>query len=205
MPPVSYDANCDPANTADCKARVIISAERLMDPATGRAENHKIGNLLNQTAGVQETLIDEVAWDCLYDLLIGDNPDGLANEDTDGYNDYRSREGIATRKHVVSTRHLTKMIQQLTRLINKYSAYDLETNLDWSVSETAASLVEILTEHRDVVQAELDETSTDQLWAHPPKPNWVIEPKCAASRHTWDYNYPHASSGFVNDMFPGTT
>ena len=90
----------------------------------------------------------------------------------------------------------------MTRLINKYSAFDPETGLDWANLPQAQQLVQILTEHRVGVQAELDATSTDQLWAHPPKPNWVVYPKCGEQRRVWDYDYPHEYSGLVIDMFP---
>mmetsp|Transcript_2173 Transcript_2173/g.4737 ORF Transcript_2173/g.4737 Transcript_2173/m.4737 type:complete len:535 (+) Transcript_2173:251-1855(+) len=215
LPGVEYDDLCANTTTADCKAKIVISAERLMDPATGHEENRKIGRLLNKTAGVNETLIDEAAWDCLYDTLIGENPNGTSPEGTEGFHDYRAREGTADRKHFVSTRHLNKMVQQLTRLINKYSQFDPETNTDWAASEQAQFLVVILTEHRLEVQAELDEKLAlpeqldaegnviDQNWAHPPKPNWVVFPMCGAeSRRVWDYNYPHEYSGLVLDMFP---
>ena len=201
LPGVTYDDLCDPVITADCRAKLVVGAERLMDPVTGPAENRKIATLLSQTTGIQDELVDEQAWDCFYDLLIANNADGLSPENTEGYHDYRSREGDFT--HVLSTRHLNKMVQQLTRLINKYSAFDPETGLDWANSETAQYLVEILTEHRVDVQAELDATSPDQMWAHPPKPNWVVFPKCGeASRRVWDYDYPHEFSGYVLDMFP---
>jgi len=201
-PPVAYDEVCDPEVTASCMAKVVISAERLMDPATGRAENHKIGALLNATAGIKDEMISEEAWDCLYDMVIGDNPNGTAAENTDGFDDWRAREGVADRKHVVSTRHLNKMIQQLTRLITKYGAYDPETYIDWTVSEPARFLVMILTGHRYELQAELDATNVNQVWAHPPKPNWVVFPKCGEeTRRVWDYNYPHEYSGTVLEMF----
>jgi len=203
LPGVDYDEVCDPAVLADCKAKVIISAERLMDPATGHEEHRKIGMLLNQTDGMADYLVNETAWDCLYDLIVANNTDGIAPEGTEDYNDYRIREGYQTRKHIVSTRHLNKMVQQLTRLINKYSAADAETGIDWTVSEQALFLVEILTEHRAEIQAELDATDPLQVWAHPPKPNWVVFPRCAAeSRRVWDYDYPHEFSGYVLEMFP---
>lgn len=95
------------------------------------------------------------------------------------------------------------MIQQLTRLINKYSVLDEETGIDWSVSEQAQFLVEVLGDHRTEIQEELDAMNPEQVWAHPPKPNWVVFPKCGAeSRRVWDYDYPHEYSGLVYDMFP---
>ncbi|KAL7535009.1 hypothetical protein ACHAXR_006209 [Thalassiosira sp. AJA248-18] len=203
LPPIAYDTVCDPAVTADCKAKVIISAERLMDAATGHEEHHKIGALLNETAGVQDVLIDEVAWDCLYDMLIGDNPNGTAPDEVGSFHDYRARGPVT--KHVVSTRHLTKMIAQLTRLIAKYSAYDQETGTDWSASPQAQYLVELLSEHKIEIEAELAATPVEQNWAHAPKTNWVVFPKCGdESRRVWDYNYATGYSGLVKDMFPGS-
>merc|ERR1712216_282568 len=108
----------------NCTAKVVISAERLMSAEHGHAEHRKIGLLLNETEGVRDELLGEPGWDCLYDMMIGNNPTGSAPGNTEGFDDYRVREGFATRKHVVSTRHLNKMVQQLTRLINKYSALD---------------------------------------------------------------------------------
>ncbi|KAL7529428.1 hypothetical protein ACHAWF_002973 [Thalassiosira exigua] len=201
LPEIAYDDLCDPVNTADCRPKVVVGAERFMDPATGPAENRKVAELLNQTAGISDELVNDTAWDCFYDLLIANNTDGLPPENSNGYHDYRSREGDFA--HVLSTRHLNKMIQQLTRLIDKYSAFDEETQLDWANTPTAQYLVEILAEHRTEVQAELEATSADQNWAHPPKPNWVVFPKCGAdSRRVWDYDYPHEFSGYTYDMFP---
>ena len=206
--PIVYDEKCDPAYTADCRAKVVISGERLMDDTNltrAHAEHRKIGALLRQTGGINETLIHEDAWDCLYDLIIGSNGNGNVTHDPNvGINiDYRIREGVNSRAHVVSTRHINKMIQQLTRLINKYSALDVETSIDWSTSEQAQFLVEILKEHRTDIREELDATDPEQVWPHPPKTNWVVFPKCGAeSRRVWDYDYPHEYSGLVYDMFP---
>ena len=173
------------------------------NPVTAYAEHRKIGTLLSQTGGMKDHLITEDAWDCLYDLMIGNNNNGTADENMPGYHDYRSREGVAKRMHVISTRHLNKMVQQLTRLINKYSVRDAETGIDWSLSEQAQFLVKILTEHRVKVQEELVATNTKQIWAHAPKPNWVVFPKCGAeNRRVWDYKYDHEYSGLVYEMFP---
>ena len=75
LPGFAYDPNCDPATTADCKAKVIISAERLvsLEAGVGHAEHTKIGRLLEETPGVRDELLGEPGWDCLYDMMIGDN------------------------------------------------------------------------------------------------------------------------------------
>ena len=182
-----------------------------MDPATGREEHRKIAELMSVTPGIQDHLINETAWDCLYDTLIGNNQNGTAPGESEGYDDYRVRPGVETRKHYVSTRHLNKMVQQLTRLINKYSAYDPETGFDWANTPTAQFLVELLTEHRTEIQSELASTPASQNWGHPPKPNWIIFPKCGPEkRRVWDYDYrvpgPWGdvdSSNFENQDFSG--
>lgn len=209
---ISYDEVCDPSVTADCKAKIVISAERFMANETGKIENAKLGRLLNETAGVSDYLVNETAWDCIWDNLIGNNPDGESPGEADGYIDYRHRDDIETRSHRVSTRHLTKMTMQLTRLINKYSSLDTETGIDWTISEQAQFLVEILTEHRAEIQDELDITPVEQNWPHPPKTNWVVFPKCGpeaeSGRRVWDYDYSDwvqdGYSGLVMDMFPNT-
>ena len=177
-----------------------------MDPTTGHEENRKIGNLLNVTPGVKDNLVGEGG-----DQIIGDNADGIADENMEGYHDYRSRIQAEEGDHVVSTRHLNKMVQQLTRLINKYSALDPETGIDWASSEQAQFLVTILSEHRAELEAELAATDPVQVWGHPHKPNWVVFPKCGAESeaeggtgrrvHMGFYSYPHEDSGLVYDMF----
>jgi len=211
---ITYDSICDPElSTFDCHAKLVISAERFMANETGLAENRKIAMLLNETGGVNEYLTNETTWDCIWDSLIGNNPTGESPGDQEDYIDYRSRNGTATRSHHVSIRHLTKMVMQLTRLINKYSSNDVETGIDWSTHEQAQFLVEILTEHRALVQAELDAKPATDNWAHPPKTNWVVFPLCGPNaetgRRVWDYDYSdwipnngYGYSGLVMDMFP---
>ena len=58
-----------------------------MDPERGHAENRKIGLILNETDGVKDFVVDEVAWDCLYDELIGNNPNGTSPDQSRGEGD----------------------------------------------------------------------------------------------------------------------
>ena len=163
----------------------------------GYAENRKIGLVLNETDGVKDFLIDEVAWDCLYDKIIAQNPNGTSPDQAlgegdagTGYHDFRYRSGADERKHPLSTRMLTKLVAQLTRLITKYSAYDPETGIDWPTYQTAVDLVDILNEYLVEIQEELDATP-NAIFPHAPKPNWAIFPVCGPSiRSAWDFNYP---------------
>ena len=195
--PLSYDKLCAEDVSGGCSPILVLSAERLMDPVTGPAENRKIAMVLNETDGAKDFLIDEVAWDCLYDEIIGNNPNGTAPDQSrgegdagTGYHDFRYRAGTDDRKHPVSTRMLRKMVAQLTRLITKYSAYDPETGIDWPSYQTAIDLVDILNEYLVEIQAELDATP-NAVFPHAPKPHWAIFPICGPNiRSPWDYNYP---------------
>ena len=153
-----------------------------MDPERGHAENRKIGLILNETDGVKDFVVDEVAWDCLYDDLIGNNPNGTSPDQSrgegdagTGYHDFRYRKGADERKHPLSTRMLKKLVAQLTRLITKYSAYDPETGINWPSYQTAIDLVDILNEYLVEIQAELDATP-NAVFPHAPKPHWAIFP-----------------------------
>ena len=45
---IEYDVVCAPDVTEDCVPKLVISAERLMANETGRAENRKLAELLEQ-------------------------------------------------------------------------------------------------------------------------------------------------------------
>ena len=208
---IEYDDVCAPEVTEDCRPKLVISAERMMTNETGYTENRKLATLLENTGGFQDYLVNDTYYDCIWDTIIGDNPNGESPGEAIGYTDYRSRPGIETRKHRVSIRHLTKMIKQLTRLINKYSSLDTETGIDWTSNEQSQYLVELLIEHRAEIQEELDNKDPAENWAHPPKINWYVFPKCGpeaeSGRRVWDYDYrdwdPEGGySGLVMDMFP---
>jgi hypothetical protein len=175
--PLEYDPRC--ANVSGgCEPVLLLSGDRLMDPVYGKAENRKIGKYLSETNGVKNYLVPggDPAYDCFYDKMISDNPDGNT-----AYGDYRLRADTDSRKHPLSTRMLTKMRNQLDRLIAKYSSPDDRTGIDWTAKETAQYLVELLTEHRADLQQELDEQLAENpdgvVWEHAPKAHWVIFPK----------------------------
>ena len=82
-----------------------------LDAGVGHAKHIKIGRLLEETPGVRDELLGEPGWDCLYDMMIGDNQYGLPPENTEGFDNYRVRDEYESRAHVVSTRHLDKRVQ----------------------------------------------------------------------------------------------
>ena len=191
---IEYDVVCAPDVTEDCVPKLVISAERLMANETGRAENRKLAELLEITEGFGDSgyLANSTKYDCIWETIIGNNTDGSSPGEGIGYTDYRSRE-VVNPQHHMSTRHYKKMVMQLTRLINKYSSYDAETGIDWESNSNAQYLVELLTEHRIEIQADLDAKDPEENWPHPPKINWYVFPKCgeqaATGRRVWDYDY----------------
>mmetsp|Transcript_28807 Transcript_28807/g.83586 ORF Transcript_28807/g.83586 Transcript_28807/m.83586 type:complete len:296 (-) Transcript_28807:3129-4016(-) len=189
--PLSYDELCETEVSRGCSPIAVISGERLMSPERGYAEHRKIATVLNETDGAKDFLVPEEAWDCLYDVVVRDNPNGTAPGLSGDYIDYRSRAGTDDEhKHPLSTRMLQKMAAQLTRLVTKYSAYDPETGIDWPSYQTAVDLVDILNEYLLEVQEELD-ANPDAVFPHAPHHDWTIYPVCGASiRSAWDYNYP---------------
>ena len=62
-PPRRRHPNCNPTTTADCKAKVITSAERLMslEASVGHAEHRKSARLLEETPGIQDELLGKPA------------------------------------------------------------------------------------------------------------------------------------------------
>jgi len=151
----SYDPHCL-NDVPTCIPVEIISAERLIqDSAMGRAEGVKIANTLVGKQGIDDWLIEEEAWECIWEELIihrkglktvldrcrTDDDTVEACDETIGEQDYNFSEEM-----------LTKMISELNRLIIKYSASG------WA--PISVTLVELLTEHRADIQQELIEVQT---------------------------------------------
>ena len=49
----------DAPMTADCRVKLLLSAERFMANETGHAEHRKLATLLNETQGVQDALVND--------------------------------------------------------------------------------------------------------------------------------------------------
>lgn len=142
----SYDSLCTEGVTRGCHPAQIISAERLVETKSGRGPevNRQIAHSLQGLGkeNISKYLIDESTWECIWTELII-NKKGLKT--------FIDRDGVREVDYDFSQEMLEEMVKELDRLINKYSAPE------WSWRQTAKDLVELLTEHRDLINIELIE------------------------------------------------
>merc|ERR1740124_260832 len=139
------DPHCVNDITNGCTPIEIISAEKLVDHATGRAESRKLAKVLQNSTGFEDWLIEEEAWECIWEELI------LKKKGLKTYVD-RDTSSITEADYNFSSEMLEKMIAELTRLITKYGPDGEYANLS-----TAQYLVQLLSEHRALIQIELGE------------------------------------------------
>lgn len=145
MDPVApeYDPHCSQLEiTNGCAPVAIISADRLRDYDLGPAENSRIAEALMNDARTGRYVIAQEAWDCIWEELIWHKKGPRIIDDRPGYEDLY--EG-----YNFSVEMLLEMIDELNRLIAKYGGPD------WNARPTANRLVEILEEHRGMVEKEL--------------------------------------------------
>ena len=136
----TYDPHCVNDISGGCHPVQIISGERLVKADTGIAEGRKIAQTLENLKGVSDYLIEEEAWECIWTELII-NRKGLKT--------FLGREGIG--EYYFSSEMLALMLEELDRLITKYSADE------WSWSQASQPLVDLLQEHHALIQIEYDE------------------------------------------------
>ena len=148
----SYDPHCVNDISGGCKPIEIISAEKLVEHNTGPAEGRKIAKVLQNSSGVNDWLIPEDAWECIWTELIVRKK---------GLKTFIDREGIEERDYNFSEEMLNEMVHELTRLITKYS------NSPWNTDQIAVVLVDLLQEHLDLIEAELVEVQTNQRKLRP--------------------------------------
>lgn len=140
--PPTYDPHCLKDISNGCIPVAIISAERLVDHTIGKTETQKIANVLKDKAGVGNYLIDEEAWDCIWTELIINKK---------GHKTYTDWVNFTEKNFNFSEEILQTMLSELNRLISKYS------DMEWQKMNIAVTLVELLTEHRGLVEQELQE------------------------------------------------
>ena len=143
----SYDPHCLNDISGGCFPVEIISAEKLVEKDTGIAEGRKIAKVLENRTGIDDWLITEDAWECIWEELI------IRKK---GLKTFIDREGVEERDYNFSEEMLTGMITELNRLINdKYSSPD------WNTNPIANTLVGILQEHLVLIETELTEVQTN--------------------------------------------
>mmetsp|Transcript_23402 Transcript_23402/g.50540 ORF Transcript_23402/g.50540 Transcript_23402/m.50540 type:complete len:330 (+) Transcript_23402:489-1478(+) len=144
----AYDPKCD-LITNGCEPVAIISADKLREYDDGPAETAAIAEALMNDARMGKYVIAQEAWDCIWEELIQHKKGPKTIALRPGYEDIY--EG-----YNFSFNMLYAMIEELNRLINKYSSGE------WKTKPTAIRLVKILTEHRTLVEKELEEIHTGQ-------------------------------------------
>jgi len=143
----SYDPNCSRI-TNGCHPVQIISAERLVsiDPLVGPREGRKIAELIMLDGmvkkGFEDYMIEEDAWECIWTELVINKR---------GVKTFLDRDGLEERDYYFSEFMLVNMIAELQRLITKYSSEE------WDWSPNSGYLVELLSEHKSLIEEELDE------------------------------------------------
>ena len=143
----SYDPHCTNGDvTGGCNPVAVFSAEKLRDYNEGPAETEAIANVLLNDARTGKYVIAAEAWDCIWEELIK-NGKGLKTV-------YDRPDGENEHSYNFSGEMLEEMILELNRLITKYSGNG------WNTQATANRVVELLGEHRALIQTELDEVNS---------------------------------------------
>jgi len=135
-----------------CRPKEIISAERLLVNGTGPIETRKIASVLQGKQGIGDYLIEEDAWDCIWEELIINKK---------GSKTFLDREGLTERHYNFSEEMLEIMIEEQNRLIAKYTGHE------WISVGIAQNLVDIITEHRDLLAVELIEVQSGERRLRP--------------------------------------
>merc|ERR1719330_597608 len=104
-----------------CYPASIISAEKLVLPETGPTEGRKIAELINGKEGFDDYMIDEEAWECIWNELII-NKKGLKT--------FIDREGLRENSYDFSFEMYNEMWFELDRLIEKYEVKDDQIAID---------------------------------------------------------------------------
>ena len=144
----NYDPHCTNGDVTDgCEPVAVISAEKLRDYDDGPAETTAIANVLLNDDRTGQYVIAQEAWDCIWEELIV-NGKGLKT--------VFDRPGFVEEDYNFSSEMLEEMINELTRLINKY------TGPDWNTKETAQKVTLLLFEHRSLIQTELAEVLAEE-------------------------------------------
>lgn len=140
----SYDPHCSQGDiSGGCKPVAVISAERLTTTDKGPSETIKIAKVLTNNQKMSQHVIGSDAWKCIWRELIVNGKGLKTVSNRPGAGDEQS--------YSFSAEMLEAMITELTRLIDKYGSSE------WNHLDTSNRIVELLSEHRDLIQTKLDE------------------------------------------------
>ena len=167
----SYDPHCTNGDMTDgCEPVAVLSGEklRITDSDAGKAETTAIANTLIKDSRMGQYVIDQSTWDCIWEELIVtgrgartvfDRPHAeieynfSAEVRTHGSKSFNILAGPSL-TFCACLQMLETMLQELDYLIDKYSSPE------WSSKATANRVVELVSEHRALVQTELDEVNS---------------------------------------------
>ncbi|EJK48025.1 hypothetical protein THAOC_33214 [Thalassiosira oceanica] len=161
----SYDPMCATV-TDGCAPAAVISAEKLREHDVGATETAAIANVLHNDNRMGQYVIDSSTWDCVWDevsfpYFLAAPPFSMLMVGLDqlivkkkGLRTVYDRPGLTENDYNFSEEMLETMIQELDYIINKYSGPD------WNTKSTAIRLVELISEHKTLVETELAEVVT---------------------------------------------
>ena len=142
----TYDAQCTSGRISNgCTPVAVVSAEKLRDFTEGPDETTRIANVLMRDSRISSYMISQEAWGCIWTELI---------QNGKGIRTVTSREGWNEEDYNFSAPMLQKMILELDRLITKYSSPS------WNTQSNANRLVELLVEHRGLIQVEYNDVTS---------------------------------------------
>jgi len=141
-----YDPHCANGDiSGGCEPVAVLSGEKLRDQAVGASETAAIANVLHKNDKMGQFVIDSSTWDCIWKELI------VKGVGVKTVYDRPPREGA---KYNFSAEMLEMMVSELTYVIDKYSGPD------WNTKATANRIVELLVEHRGLIEVELSEVKS---------------------------------------------
>jgi len=147
-PSATYDPHCAQGEiTNGCEPVAVISADKLRDYTEGPVETTAIAEALMNDVRTGQYVIAQEAWDCIWEEIIQHKKGPKNIHDRPGYENLYENYNF-------SVEMLLEMKDELNRLIAKYSSSE------WNTKQTANRLVEILSEHRGLVETELEEINT---------------------------------------------
>ena len=144
----TYDAHCVNMDiSGGCEPVSVVSVDKLRG-AAGKAETTTIATALMNDERTGSHVIAPEAWDCIWRELVQKKKGPKTMADRPGY-------GMID-GYNYSAFMLGEMLSELNRLINKYGG------AQWNTKPTAIRLVEILEDHRTLIEFELHQVNTGQ-------------------------------------------
>lgn len=144
----TYDPHCANGDvSAGCEPVAIFSAEKLLDYTAGPEETTAIANALLSHDKMSQFVIEPEAWDCIWSELIVNKKGARTIQN-------RANTNYTEDDYNFSADLLLKMIEELDRLLTKYSSSE------WSNNDNADRLVQLFTEHRAALLTELHEVNS---------------------------------------------